>query len=84
MERDTLWRRVVGEKYGSVWGGWCMNAVKGLCGFSFRKFISQEWAFFLQHLQFELGDGTKVKSCYDLWNGEFQLKVAYAKLFSIT
>lgn len=46
MERDTLWRRVVGEKYGSVWGGWCMNAVKGLCGFSFRKFISQEWAFF--------------------------------------
>lgn len=43
---DMLWRRVVGEKYGSVWGGWCMNVVKGLYGFSFRKFISREWASF--------------------------------------
>lgn len=61
-----------------------MNVVKGLYGFSFRKFISQEWLLFLQYLQFEVGDRTKVKSCYDLWYGEFQLKVANSKLFPIT
>jgi hypothetical protein len=34
MRRETLWRRVVEEKYGIVWGEWCTNVVKGPYGVS--------------------------------------------------
>ena len=38
----------------------------------------------MQYLQFEVGDGSKIKFWNDLWRGDFPLKKAYLELFSST
>ena len=29
MKRVAYWRKVVEAKYGNMWGGWCIGAVRG-------------------------------------------------------
>lgn len=31
QEGDALWRTVIDAKFGSIWGGWCSNEVRGAC-----------------------------------------------------
>lgn len=59
MGRDALWRRVVEEKYGNQWGGWCTKFVLGLYGVNLQKFITIDWLNFSRLLQYEVGVGVK-------------------------
>ena len=52
-------------------------------GVNFWKFIRQGWLTFSRFLQFDVGDGTKVKFLHDVWCDDCPLKVAFPKLFSI-
>jgi hypothetical protein len=45
-EREVLWRLVVNIKYGSQWGGWCLNLVNGSYGVVLWKFIRRGWEEF--------------------------------------
>ena len=45
-EQETLWRRIVKDKYGSLWGNWCANVVKGSYGVTLWKYIRQEGLLF--------------------------------------
>ena len=31
-QRDAFWRRVIGVKYGSQWGGWCLSLTQVFMG----------------------------------------------------
>lgn len=38
-KKDTLWRKVVGSKYGYDWGGRCSKEVRGGYGVCLWKYI---------------------------------------------
>ena len=48
-ERQALWRRVIGIKYGYGGGGWC-SLVIGPHGVSLWKSISLGWPSFVCHI----------------------------------
>ena len=54
-ERQALWTRVIGAKYGCERGGWCSLLVTGSHGVSLWKSISHGWPSFVRHNQFEVG-----------------------------
>ena len=67
MENDTLWRRVIGAKYGNEWGGWCTKSVSGTHGVCLWKSIRKGWLNFSKFLRYDVGDGTRVKFWVDVW-----------------
>lgn len=68
-----LWRRVIEVEYGCDWGSWCSNSVPGPYGVSLWKTIRQGWPMFLHYIQYEVGDGLRVKFWQDVWCGESSL-----------
>ena len=66
LKREALWRRVIRVKYGSEEGSWCSNFVPGSFGVSLWKAISSGLSTFSRHIQFEIGDGTRVKFWPDI------------------
>ena len=84
MERDSLWRKVIEEKYGDGGDGWCTKLVSGTYGVSAWKSIRSGWLDFSKFLQFDVADGTEVKFWEDEWCWECSLKVAFPELYSIT
>ena len=82
-ENEHLWRRVIEAKYGNE-SGVCSRSVEGPYGVNFWKFIRRGWLTFSRFLQFDVGDGTKVKFLQDVWCDDCPLKVAFSELFSIS
>ena len=41
------------------------------------------WLIFSRFIQFNVGDGTRVKFCHDLWCGDCPLKEAFLELYRI-
>ena len=61
LETNALWRRVIEGKYGNDWGGWCTKNVTSAYGVSLWRFIRSGWLNFSKLLQYDVGDGTRVK-----------------------
>ena len=83
-EREALWRRVIRAKYGAEKGDWCANSVPGSNGVSLWKTISSGWSTFSRHIQFQIGDGTRVKFWHDVWCGDNPLSMCFLDLFRIS
>ncbi|XP_050252211.1 uncharacterized protein LOC126698794 [Quercus robur] len=83
-ERNALWRKVIEAKYGDGRGGWCTKPVTGTYGVSVWKSIRSGWMDFSKFLQFDVGDGTRVKFWEDEWYRDCALKVAFPELYSIS
>ena len=83
MERDALWRQVIGGKYGCEWGGWCTRPVNGPYGVGLWKYISRGWTSFSRHILYDIRDGSRVKFWQDHWCGETSLAVNYPELFRV-
>ncbi|KAL4639460.1 hypothetical protein ACB092_03G220100 [Castanea dentata] len=84
VENDVLWRMVIGAKYGNNWGGWCTKSVSGAYGICMWKSIRSGWLNFSKFLQYEVGDGTRVKFWDDVWCGDCPLKEAFLDLYNIS
>jgi hypothetical protein len=69
-ERESLWRRVVDRKYGSMWRGWCSNPIRQPYGVSLWKFIRAGWDPFSRLLTFKVGAGSHIKFWHDAWCGD--------------
>uniref|UniRef100_A0A2N9FVR5 Reverse transcriptase domain-containing protein n=1 Tax=Fagus sylvatica TaxID=28930 RepID=A0A2N9FVR5_FAGSY len=82
-DREAFWRRVVEAKYGSLWGGWCSNDIRGPYGVSLWKNIRKGWESFSKHLFLKVGNGERIRFWHDHWCGEEPLKKTYPDLFSI-
>ena len=50
---------------------------------SLWKTISIGWSTFSLYIQFEIGDGTRVKFRHDVYYGENPLSVCFPKLFRV-
>jgi len=81
--RDALWRKVVAIKYGSMRDGWCTKVVGGSFGIGVWKCIRRGRDVFVEHVRYEVGDGSKVLFWHDVWCGELPLKTLFSELFLI-
>ena len=81
--RDTLWRKVVKVKYGSMEGGWASNLPTGSYDAGLWKFICCGWDKFFRLLKFEVGDGTHIRFWDDVWCMDGTLKAAFPELYRI-
>ena len=84
LENDALWRRVIGAKYGNEWGGWCTKSMSGAYSVCLWKFIQSGWGNFSKFIQYEVGDGTRVKFWDDVWCRDHPLKEAFPDLYNIS
>ena len=84
LETDELWRRVIEAKYGNIWGGWCTKKVTSAYGVSLWRFIRSGWLNFSKLLQYDVGDGTRVKFWKHVWCGDCTLKEAFLELYCLS
>uniref|UniRef100_A0A2N9GD32 Reverse transcriptase domain-containing protein n=1 Tax=Fagus sylvatica TaxID=28930 RepID=A0A2N9GD32_FAGSY len=82
-ERDAYWRKVVEIKYGSMWGGWCIEEGHGSYEVSVWKSIRKDWGCFAPFISYRVDIGDKVQFWHDTWCSDLPLKVLYPELFSI-
>ena len=84
METDALWRRVVEEKYGNIWGGWCTKKVTNPYGVSLWRYIRSGWLNFSKFLVYDVGDGTRVKFWKHVWCGDCTLQEAFLEFYCLS
>ena len=59
-DRNSLWRKVIGIKFGESPDGWHTRDLRGGYGTSLWKDIRKEWSSFFQNAVFSLGDGRRI------------------------
>ena len=84
LENDAFWKRVIGAKYGNEWGGWCTKSVFRAYGVCLWKFIRSGWLFFSKFIQYDVGDGTRVKFWDDVWCRDRPFKEVFPDLYNIS
>ena len=67
IERNSLWKQVIIDKYGEEEGGWCSKEVKGAYGVGLWRAIRKDWEIICSRSRFIVGNGRKVKFWKDLW-----------------
>ncbi|RVW43589.1 LINE-1 reverse transcriptase-like [Vitis vinifera] len=69
FEKDILWKKVIGVKYGQEGFGWRTNEAHGAFGVGVWKEILKEANWCWDNMMFNVGKGTKVKFWIDHWCG---------------
>ena len=82
-DRNSLWRIVIGSKFGESANGWHTRDLRGGFGTSLWKEIRKEWPSFSQNSVFTLGDGRRINFWKDIWCGEEALCFTYPSLFNL-
>ena len=82
-ERNSLWRKVIGSKFGESPDGWHTRDLRGSYGTSLWKEIRKEWPSFFQNAVFSLGDIRRINFWKDIWCGEEALCSRYPSLFNL-
>ena len=67
IEKNSLWKQVIIDKYGEEEGGWCSKEVKGAYGVGLWRAIRKDWEIICSRSRFIVGNGRKVKFWKDLW-----------------
>ena len=82
-DRNSLWRKVICNKFGETNGGWHTCDLIGGYGISLWKEIRKEWPSFSQNAVFSLGDGRGINFWKDVWCREEALCSIYSSLFNL-
>ena len=82
IERNSLWKQVIIDKYGEEEGGWCSKEVRGAYGVGLWKAIRKDWEIIRSRSRFIVGNGRKVKFWKDLCEDQ-ALKDAFPNLFRL-
>ena len=83
IERDSLWKQVIIDKFGVEEGGWCLREVRGAYGVRVWKAIRKDWESICSRSYFIVGNGRKVKFWKDLWCEDQTLKNVFPNLFQL-
>ena len=82
-DRNSLWRIVIGSKFGESPDGWHTSDLRGGFGTSLWKDIRKEWPSFSQNAVFSLGNGRRINFWKDIWCGEEALCSRFPSLFNL-
>ena len=82
-DRNSLWRKVICNKFGETNGGWHTCDLRGGYGISLWKEIRKEWPSFIQNAVYSQGDGRRINFWKDVWCGEEALCSIYPSLFNL-
>jgi hypothetical protein len=82
VEVHHLWPRVLVAKFGSNLGGWRTKPIRGPHGCGLWKGIMSGWEDYFQHVEFVVGQGTRVSFWKDKWCGDTSLMVLFPTLFT--
>ena len=82
-DRNSLWRKVIGSKFGESPDGWHTPDLRGGYGTSLWKEIRKEWPSFFQNAVVSLGDGRRINFWKHVWCDEEALCSRYPSLFNL-
>ena len=82
-ERDSLWRLVIGTKFGEEVGGWNTRDIRGGYGTGLWKDIRKEWLTFSKNTISSLGNGRRLGFWKDPWCNETVLCNEFPTLFNL-
>ncbi|KAJ9704079.1 hypothetical protein PVL29_005387 [Vitis rotundifolia] len=82
-ERNILWKKVIGMKYGKEGFGWRTNETQGTFGVGVWKEILKEANWCWDNMMFKVGKGTQVSFWTDHWCGNATLSHIFPQLFAL-
>ncbi|KAJ9692984.1 hypothetical protein PVL29_011901 [Vitis rotundifolia] len=83
-DRDILWKKVIGTKYGKKGFGWRTKESRGTYGVGVWKEILKEANWCWENLMFKVGKGTRVSFWTDHWCGNTALSLMFPQLFALS
>ncbi|KAJ9689326.1 hypothetical protein PVL29_014820 [Vitis rotundifolia] len=83
-DRDILWKKVIGTKYGKVGFGWRTKGTRETYGVGVWKEILKEANWCWDYLMFKVGKGTRVSFWTDHWCGNTSLSLMFPQLFALS
>ncbi|RVW44616.1 Heat shock protein 90-5, chloroplastic [Vitis vinifera] len=82
-EKENLWKRVIGVKYGQEGCGWRTKDVCGPYGVGLWKEIMKEADWCWESIVFKVGKGTRILFWMDKWCGNEALSQIFPQLFTL-
>ncbi|KAJ9709030.1 hypothetical protein PVL29_000829 [Vitis rotundifolia] len=82
-DRDILWKKVIGTKYGKEGFGWRTKGTRETYGVGVWKEILKEANWCWDYLMFKVGKGTRVSFWTDHWCGNTSLSLMFPQLFAL-
>ncbi|RVW57146.1 putative ribonuclease H protein [Vitis vinifera] len=83
VEKDVLWKKVIGVKHGLEGCGWKSKEVRGPFGVGVWKEILKEMSWCWNNMKFKVGRGTKIMFWTDHWCGNVALSQAFPQIFAL-
>ncbi|RVW46009.1 LINE-1 reverse transcriptase-like [Vitis vinifera] len=83
VEKDNLWRVMIGVKYGQEEFGWKTKEGRGAYGVGAWKEIMKEANWCWENIKFKVGKGTRIKFWLDQWCGDERLSHAFPLLYEM-
>ncbi|KAJ9691474.1 hypothetical protein PVL29_013603 [Vitis rotundifolia] len=83
IEKDVLWKKVIGVKHGLEGCGWKSKEARGPFGVGVWKGILKEMSWCWNNMKFKVGRGTKIMFWTDHWCGNEALSQAFPQIFAL-
>ncbi|RVW29823.1 FGGY carbohydrate kinase domain-containing protein [Vitis vinifera] len=83
VEKDVLWKKVIGVKHGLEGCGWKSKDARGPFGVGVWKEILKEMSWCWNNMKFKVGRGTKIRFWTDHWCGNVALSQAFPQIFAL-
>ena len=83
VEKDVLWKKVIGVKHGLEGGGWKSKEARGPFGVGVWKEILKEMGWCWNNMKFKVGRGNKVRFWTDHWCGNEALSQVFPQIFAL-
>ena len=83
VEKDVLWKKVIGVKHGLEGCGWKSKDARGPFGVGVWKEVFKEISWCWNNMKFKVGRGTKIRFWTDHWCGNVALSQAFPQIFAL-